>query len=83
MLRELSAARIFNDASGASVITACYWQNDQAQGIGYNQPNTGETTKVTDGNWTDAMKAMNTALQSAGSEWLYELTGELPTLKKQ
>ena len=74
--------RNFNDASGASVITACYWQNDQAKGIGYNQPDTGETTKV-EGNWTDAMNAMNAALQSAGSEWRYELTGELPTLKKQ
>ena len=26
---------------------------------------------------------MNTALKKAGSEWRYELTGELPTLKKQ
>ena len=74
--------RNFNDASGASVITACYWQNDQAQGIGYNQPNTGETTKVAD-DWMDAMNAMNAALQSVDSEWQYELTGALPTLKEQ
>ena len=67
---------------GAPVITACYWGgNGQEQGIGYNQAGNGETTKV-DGDWTEAMNAMNTALQSAGSEWHYELTGELPTLKK-
>ena len=62
--------RNFNDASGASVITACYWQNDQAQGIGYNQPNTGETTKV-DGSttWETAMSAMNEKL--SGTDWRY------------
>ena len=65
------------------IITACYWgDNGQEQGIGEDQVGTGETTQV-DSNWTDAMKAMNTALQSAGSEWQYELTGALPTLKKQ
>ena len=74
--------RNFNDASGASVITACYWQNDQAKGIGYNQPNTGETTKV-DGDWTEAMKAMNTAL--SGTDWKYVSgNGSIPlTLEKQ
>ena len=64
-------------------VTACYWENNQGQGIGDNQAGTGETTKVTDGDWLDAVAQMNAALQSAGSEWLYELTGELPTLKKQ
>lgn len=70
---------------GAPVITACYWgDNGQEQGIGYNQAGTtGGTTKVTDGNWSGAKDAMNAALQSAGSEWRYELTGALPTLKKQ
>ena len=73
--------RNFNDTSGTSVITACYWQNDQAKGIGYNQPDTGETTKVTDGDWTDAMKAMNNALSGTG--WLYELgPDDLPVLQK-
>ena len=66
------------------IITACYWgDNGQTQGIGEDQVGTGETTKVTDGNWTNAVTQMNTALQSAGSEWRYELTGALPTLKKQ
>lgn len=70
---------------GAPVITACYWgDNGQEQGIGYNQAGTiGGTEQVTDGNWLDAVAQMNAALQSAGSEWQYELTGALPTLKEQ
>lgn len=73
------------NALGAPVITACYWgDNGQEQGIGYNQAGTiGGTEQVTDGNWSGAKDAMNAALQSAGSEWRYELTGALPTLKKQ
>ena len=67
-----------------TAVTACYWKNNQEQGIGYNQGGTDvEATKV-GGNitWQTAVDAMNTALQNAGSEWRYELTGELPTLKK-
>ena len=65
-------------------VTACYWKNNHEQGIGYNR----ESTKVTkvDGTgvtWQDAVDAMNTALQNAGSEWRYELKGALPTLRKQ
>ena len=68
---------------GIPSITACYWQNNQAQGIGNNQAGTTfETTKV-DGDWQNAVAQMNAALQNAGSEWRYELTGVLPTLKKQ
>ena len=63
-------------------VTACYWENNQEQGIGDNQAGIGETTKVTDGDWQKAVDAMNAALQNAGSEWQYELTGELPTLKR-
>ncbi len=72
-------------ALGAPVITTCYWgDNGQEQGIGYNQAGTiGGTEQVTDGNWKKAVTQMNAALQSAGSEWQYELTGELPTLTKQ
>ena len=68
-----------------TVVTACYWKNNQEQGIGYNQGGTDvEATKV-GGNitWQNAVDDMNNALQSAGSEWRYELTGALPTLKKQ
>ena len=64
-------------------MTGCYWSNNLERGIGNGS--TEGATKV-DGQsvtWQNAVDAMNTALQSAGSEWRYELTGELPTLKKQ
>lgn len=78
------AGRNFKGLPYSSIITACYWgDNGQTQGIGEDQVGTGETTKVTDSNWSGAKDAMNDALQSAGSEWQYELTGALPTLKKQ
>lgn len=67
-----------------TVVTACYWKNNQEQGIGYNKKST-EATKV-DGSvvtWQKAVDAMNTALQNAGSKWRYELKGALPTLRKQ
>ena len=67
-----------------TTVTACYWKNNHEQGIGYNR----ESTKVTkvDGTsvtWQNAVDAMNTALQNAGSRWRYELKGALPTLRKQ
>ena len=65
-------------------VTACYWENNQGQGIGDNQGSTTiETTKVdgTGVTWQKAVAAMNTALQSAGSGWHYELNGALPTLE--
>ena len=69
-----------------TAVTACYWKNNQEQGIGRNQQSTApEATKV-DGSvvtWQKAVDAMNTALQNAGSEWRYELKGALPTLRKQ
>ena len=70
---------------GGGIISACYWGSNPDTGIGYNEggSTTIETTKVTDDDWSDAVAQMNTALQSAGSEWRYELTGVLPTLKKQ
>ena len=71
----------FNDP----VITACYWgSNGQTQGIGYNQAGTGDGTTQVDGTkvtWSSAITPMNEALQNAG--WSYELTGELPTLRKK
>ena len=54
------------NALGDPVITACYWKNDQDEGIGYNQAGTTvETTKV-DGDWTDAVAKMNKALSGTG-----------------
>lgn len=68
----------------ANVMTACYWKNNHEQGIGYNREST-EATKVdgTGVTWKNAVDAMNTALQNAGSKWRYELKGALPTLRKQ
>ncbi len=64
------------------IITACYWgDNGQTQGIGEDQVGTGETTKVTDGNWQKAADAMNTALNS--ESWKYVLNGALPTLEEK
>ena len=66
-----------------TTVTACYWKNNHEQGIGYNNKVT-EATKVdgTDVTWQKAVDAMNTALQTAGSKWRYELNGALPTLRK-
>ena len=70
----------------STTVTACYWKNNKEQGIGYKKAGTvTEVTKVdgTSVTWQKAVDAMNTALQNAGSEWRYELTGALPTLRKQ
>ena len=63
-------------------VTACYWSGYDGNGVGFGS---GETTLVngTTVTWQTAVDAMNAALQNAGSEWRYELTGELPTLTKQ
>ena len=69
-----------------TTVTACYWKNNQKQGIGYNKEGTApEATKVDDSvvTWQKAVDVMNTALQNAGSKWRYELNGESPTLRKQ
>ena len=69
-----------------TTVTACYWKNNHEQGIGYKKAGTvAEVTKV-DGSvvtWKNAVDAMNTTLQNAGSKWRYELNGALPTLRKQ
>lgn len=75
--------RNFKDSMlDGGIITACYWQNNQAQGIGFNQAGTTDgTTQVTDGNWSGAKDAMNTAL--SGTSWRYVLgTDGLPVLEK-
>ena len=78
--------RNFKDSLlGSGIITACYWgSNGQTQGIGDNQAGTtGGTTKVTDGDWLDAVAQMNAALSGKG--WQYELKdgNSLPALKKE
>ena len=49
--------KFFNDP----VITACYWGSNPDTGIGYNEggSTTIETTKVTEGDWLDAVAQMN------------------------
>lgn len=71
-----------NNNSGQT--TACYWSSNPANGIGRMDSGTNGTIKVdgTNVKWEDTIDSMNAALQNAGSEWRYELTGELPTLKK-
>ena len=69
-----------------TVVTACYWKNNQEQGFDRNQHSTApEATKVDDSvvTWQKAVDVMNTALQNEGSKWRYELKGALPTLRKQ
>ena len=57
-------------------LTACYWS-------GLPDNDNGGSTKVdgTTVTWQTAVDAMNAAL--SGNGWQYELTGALPTLKKQ
>ena len=69
-----------------TTVTACYWKNNHEQGIGYNKEGIAPEATNVDGTnvtWENAVDAMNTALQNAGSEWRYELNGALPTLRKQ
>ena len=64
-------------------MTGCYWSNNLERGIGNGSTEGATKVDGTTVTWQNAVDAMNTALQSAGSEWRYELTGALPTLKKQ
>ena len=76
------AGRNFKDSMlGSGIITACYWGgNGQEQGIGEDQVGTGGTTQVTDGNWSEAKDAMNTALNGL-TTWSYDLSNDkLPVL---
>ena len=69
-----------------TTVTACYWKNNHEQGIGYKKAGTVTEVTEVDGTgvtWQNAVDAMNTALQNAGSKWRYELNGALPTLRKQ
>lgn len=76
------AGRNFKGLPYSGIITACYWGgNGQEQGIGEDQVGTGGTEQVTDGNWSGAKDAMNTAL--SGTSWRYVLgTDGLPVLEK-
>lgn len=78
--------RNYKDNYGSSIVTACYWNGTVTgdNGIGNDMVGNGKATKVEGTTtWQTAVDAMNAALQSADSEWRYELTGKLPTLTKQ
>ena len=73
---------VLGDIAGVMHTRMAQGKSVHIKGLGYNQAGTTDGTTKVDSNWTDAMNAMNTALQSASSEWRYALTGELPTLTK-
>ena len=76
--------RNYKDNYGSSIVTACYWNGTVTgdNGIGNDMTYAGETTKVTDGNWTEAMKVMNEKLSDTG--WLYVPGPDgLPVLEKK
>ena len=77
------AGRNYKDDYGSSTLTACYWDNNQSSGIGEDQTGNGEATKVTSGDWTEAMNAMSKALSGTG--WQYVASsGDIPlTLQRQ
>ena len=62
-------------------VTACYWSGYDGAGIGSGS---GKATKV-DGNWSDAVTAMNTALDGYDYEWSLDTTDPdaLPTPVKK
>ena len=57
----------YNDYGGT--ITACYWSGDAGKGVGTGTDN---TKKVEEGGatWSEAMSAMNTALDGTGYRWV-------------
>lgn len=77
--------------NGTGTVNDCYWSGYDGNGIGqdktgkYSDGNKyfGERENMVNGNWTEAVTAMNTALGSGG--WQYELTAgnPLPTLTNQ
>ena len=79
------AGRNFKGLPYSGIITACYWNGTvtDGNGIGYDMVGNGGTTQVTDGDWTEAMKAMNTALSGTGWQYVSGSGGEPLTLEKQ
>ena len=75
---------VLGDISGVMHTRMAQGKSVHIKGLGYNQAGTTDGTTKVEGTttWQKAVDAMNTALQSAGSEWRYELTGKLPTLTK-
>ena len=76
--------RNYNDNYYPSIVTACYWNGTVTddKGIGNDMTNAGEATKV-DRDWTEAMKAMNTALSGTGWQYVSGSGNEPLMLQKQ
>ena len=76
--------RNYKNDYGSSTLNACYWDGAVTgdTGIGNDMTYLGGATKV-EGDWTEAMNAMNTALTNAG--WQYVTGGgDIPlTLQRQ
>lgn len=75
---------ILNEQSIGGVVN-CYWSGTVStdKGVGITEIGTAEATKV-DGDWMDAVTAMNAALaDDCGWEWTIETPNALPTLKKK
>ena len=71
--------------SQSSTVTACYLNGTVTEdtGIGNAMTNAGEATKV-EGDWIEAMNAMNKALTNAGTDWRYATGSGAPlTLQRQ
>ena len=71
--------------SNTGIVAACYWGGTVTTntGIGEDRSNVGEARKV-DGDWTEAMNAMNVALTNAGTDWRYATGSGAPlTLQRQ
>ena len=69
---------------GSSTVTACYWSGTMTEdtGIGNDKSNVGEATKV-EGDWTEAMNAMNKALSGTGWQYVAGSGGAPLTLQRQ
>ena len=75
--------------NNSGTLTACYWSGYAGDGIGkdntgkYSNGNEyfGERENMVNGDWQNAVGAMNSALSGEG--WQYELTGALPTLTQK
>ena len=72
---------VLGDIAGVMHTRMAQGKSVHIKGLGYNQAGTTDGTTQVDSNWTDAMKAMNTAL--SGTSWRYVLgTDGLPVLEK-
>ena len=53
-------------------MTACYWSGYEGMGIGSEDPAPGVTITKVDGDWTEAVAALNAAMEGSAYEEGYE-----------